>query len=202
MIYGFGRSLNTYREPSMKVEPNELKDIQLNVSQINQIHEIKGESLIKGGTSIPTPDLLQIKKNNRRAEIETGLVASICGVSFAYFLVYAGIIFGFLFKLFVLFIIFNICVIIYKTIQFGLDASRKIVGGIGDTMQKAVDGAVIPGFEIMGFTIPDIKLLGFLQDPTDKVQNAKKKIPREAWEVILEIIKGFFNGLLNWADSA
>jgi hypothetical protein len=227
ITFGGGRTLNTYREPNDKpnklenqlnIPDNEIKGGGLIKSP--STNEIKGGGLIKspstneikgGGGLIKSPspstneikgaitteDLIQIKKNNRRAEIETGFIALTFGVSFAYVLVYVSIIFGFLFKAFVLFIIFNICVIIYKTIQFGLDISLKIVGGIGDTMQKTVDGAVIKGFKIMGIKVPEVRLLSFLQGPTNKVKDAKNKIPKEAWNVILEIIKEFFNTLLN-----
>jgi hypothetical protein len=50
----------------------------------------------------------------------------------------------------------------------------------------------------MGFTIPALKLLGFLQGPTNDVKKADSKIPQTAYEVILLIIKAFFDPLLNF----
>jgi hypothetical protein len=112
------------------------------------------------------------------------------------YIAYIGTIIGFLFQLFILFIIFNICLIIYKTIQIGLDVSHTVVGGIANTMQKTVDGAKIGPFRLGPIKIPEIKFLGFLQGPTDDVKRADSKIPVKASDVIIDLIKSFFNNLL------
>jgi len=46
MIYGFGRPLNTYQEPSMKakVEPNELKSLPVLMTRIDEVRKFRSES--------------------------------------------------------------------------------------------------------------------------------------------------------------
>ena len=134
---------------------------------------------------------------NRRASIETSWASIILGTTIGYIIHYVYSIIMLLFKLLLLLIIVIICVVLYKTIQKSLDASHLVLGGVGDTMQQAVDGAVIPGFSIMGITIPEIKLLGFLQGPTDEVKGVKSVIPEKAWQVILAMLESFWNSITN-----
>uniref|UniRef100_A0A6C0D2N0 Uncharacterized protein n=1 Tax=viral metagenome TaxID=1070528 RepID=A0A6C0D2N0_9ZZZZ len=91
-----------------------------------------------------------------------------------------------LFSLLMLFIIFNICLIIIMVIQKSLNISHAVVGGIAKGMQTAIDKA---GFRIFG---KNIKLLGFLQGPTNKIKASDDKIPRTARQVIEAIIFSFF----------
>lgn len=90
------------------------------------------------------------------------------------------------FSLLILFIIFNICLIIIMVIQKSLNISHAVVGGIANGMQNAIDKA---GFRIFG---KNIKFLGFLQGPTNKVKAADDKIPRTARQVIEAIVYSFF----------
>jgi hypothetical protein len=198
MITFGGRHLNTYQERLHNKNHNEINEVsKILPSEINtntQISKISGKKMI-GGSGNEGPNLSEIKDNNHRAEIETGITAAIFGVTIAYILYYLGVAFNFLWNVFMILIIFNMALIIYKVIQLSLDISHKVVGGIGKTMQDAVDKAVIPGFNIAGIEVPSIKLLGFLQGPANDVNNANKKFPEKAHEVILSIITGFFNDL-------
>ena len=90
------------------------------------------------------------------------------------------------FSLLMLFIIFNICLIIIMVIQKSLNISHAVVGGIAKGMQTAIDKA---GFRIFG---KNIKLLGFLQGPTNKIKASDDKIPRTARQVIEAIVFSFF----------
>jgi hypothetical protein len=94
------------------------------------------------------------------------------------------------FSLLMLFIIFNICLIIIMVIQKSLNISHVVVGGIAKGMQTAIDKA---GFRIFG---KNIKLLGFLQGPTNKVKESDRKIPNTAREVIEAIVLSFFEPYL------
>lgn len=94
------------------------------------------------------------------------------------------------FSLLILFIIFNICLIIIMVIQKSLNISHAVVGGIAKGMQTAIDKA---GFRIFG---KDIKFLGFLQGPANKVKAADDKIPRTARQVIEAIVYSFFEPYL------
>ena len=71
-------------------------------------------------------------------------------------------------------------------IQKSLNISHAVVGGIAKGMQTAIDKA---GFRIFG---KNIKFLGFLQGPTNKVKAADDKIPRTARQVIEAIVYSFF----------
>lgn len=202
MIYGFGRPLNTYQSSLQKEDsPQNLQnDLEINNLQIKGgtdfIEPKVSQNKIIGGMG--PQELLQIKKNNHRAEIETGIIGSIFGPTAAYIIFYIGATFNILYSAFMAFIIFTICLVIYKVIQLGLDISHKVVTGLGKTMQDAVNKAVIPGFKIMGFRIPELKLLGFLQGPANDVKKADSKIPQTAYEVILLIIKAFFEPVLDF----
>jgi hypothetical protein len=105
-----------------------------------------------------------------------------------------------------LFALFNVCLIVWKIIQLCLDISRTVVGGISETMQRAVDKAVIPGLNINArifkFKTPDIRLLGFLQGPTNKVKDAYNKIPEKTIEVVTLILKAFFTGIIDGVKSS
>ena len=94
------------------------------------------------------------------------------------------------FSLLILFIIFKIWLIIFMIIQKSLNISHAVVGGIARGMQTAIDKA---GFKIFG---KDIKFLGFLQGPTDKVWAADRKIPYTALEVVKAIVYAFFEPYL------
>jgi hypothetical protein len=117
-----------------------------------------------------------------------------------WYCIYLLIIFSLLFAL------FNVCLIVWTIIQISLDISRKVVGGISDTMQRAVDKAIIPGLKIdakiFKFKTPDIKLLGFLQGPTNKVKDAYNKIPEKTFDVVILIIKDFFRGIIDSFKSS
>ena len=117
-----------------------------------------------------------------------------------WYLIYLLIIFSLLFAL------FNVCLIVWKIIQLCLDISRTVVGGISNTMQRAVDKAVIPGLKIdakiFKFKTPDIKLLGFLQGPTDKVKDAYNQIPERTMQVVMMILKAFFGGIIDGVKSS
>jgi hypothetical protein len=117
-----------------------------------------------------------------------------------WYFIYLVIIFSLLFAL------FNVCLIVWKIIQLCLDISRTVVGGISNTMQKAVDSAVIPGLnlnlKIFKIKTPDIKLLGFLQGPTNKVKDVYNKIPERTMEVVMSILKDFFSGITDGIKSS
>jgi len=117
-----------------------------------------------------------------------------------WYCIYLLIIFGLLFAL------FNVCLVVWTIIQISLDVSRTVVGGISETMQRAVDKAIIPGLKIdakiFKFKTPDIKLLGFLQGPTNKVRDAYNKIPEKTFDVIIIIIKDFFGGIIDSFKSS
>jgi hypothetical protein len=117
-----------------------------------------------------------------------------------WYFIYLVIIFSLLFAL------FNVCLIVWKIIQLCLDISRTVVGGISDTMQRAVDKAIIPGLKIdakiFKFKTPDFKLLGFLQGPTNKVKDAYNKIPEKTIQVVMMILKAFFTGIIDGVKSS
>jgi hypothetical protein len=117
-----------------------------------------------------------------------------------WYFIYLVIIFSLLFAL------FNVCLIVWTIIQISLDISRTVVGGISKTMQNAVDKAVIRGLnidaKIFKFKTPDIKLLGFLQGPTNKVKDAYNKIPEKTLDVVVLIIKDFFRGIIDGFRSS
>lgn len=149
----------------------------------------------------PMPDLSSmppsvLAKEMFRATIESGILASILGPDIAYLFHYIGVIINYLILAAILLVIFNICLVIHTILQISLDISHKVVGGIGNTMQDAVDGAVIPGIKLGPIKIPSIKLLGFLQSPTDDVKRADAKIPTKATDVIIDLISSFFNKLI------
>lgn len=96
----------------------------------------------------------------------------------------------YLFILFILFVIFNICLIIWTVIQKSLDIAHFVVGGIARGMQKAID---VVGFKIFG---KHLKLLGFLQGPTNHVKAADRKIPDTSFQVIKLIVYAFFKPYL------
>jgi hypothetical protein len=104
-------------------------------------------------------ELKQISKNNWRAQIETSFIASIFGSTVAYILYYIMFAISLAFRLFILFIIFNICVIIHKAIQMSLDVSHKVLGGIKKTFVGANNFLNKIGFDFVvpGISIPAIR---------------------------------------------
>jgi len=161
-------------------------------------------------------ELKKISKNNWRAQIETGFIASIFGSTFAYILYYIMFAISLAFRLFILFIIFNICVIIYKGIQLALDVSHTVMGGVKKSLSD------INGFLNkvgMDFTIPgvnlDINALGIhwhsgdiarinwfpftnsLGKPISEVTRADNAFPRDALDVIIFMIRDMLVGLID-----
>lgn len=138
-----------------------------------------------------------VMKKLKRAELKSGFFAKIFGLDVIIFLIFLGGLVSSLFKIFIIFIIISIVGFIYRSVQMSLDISHKVVGGLAKTMQDTVDQAVVGGNKIGPFRIPKLKILGFLQKPTNDVKKVDTKIPRKAYEVIIFILRDTFKGILN-----
>ena len=157
---------------------------------------IQSETFVKKASELSSDDVYDHYKKNKRALIETSWASMLFGSSVGYILFFIGGIIAFVFNIVILLVIISICIVLYSTIQRSLDASHFVLGGVGKTMQQAVDSAVIPGFKIGPIKIPKLKLLEFLQKPTNDVKKAESKIPKKAYEVIIAMIKSFFENLM------
>jgi hypothetical protein len=144
-------------------------------------------------------ELKEISNNNRRAEIETGIVGSIFGSTPAYIVYYILFAISLAFRLFILFIIFNICVVIHKAIQLSLDATHKVMGGVKTSLTDINGFLNKVGFK---FTIPGMKKIKWfpfnnsLGNPINKVDSAKRAIPKDANDVIINMIRDTLKGII------
>lgn len=177
----------------------------------NETSESKGPSY---------KELKEISKNNWRAYIETGLIGSLFGSTPAYVIHYVNLAVSLMFKLFILFIIFNICVVIHNAIQMGLDLFHTLMGGVKKSLSDVNNLLNQIGFD---FVIPgvrlDINALGIhwnsgdiahinwypftdsLGGPLGDVQSAINAIPRKALDVIIDMILDMFNGIIDLAPK-
>jgi len=189
---------NTSNRFFRDVGKNRSTNVHTNVPTNTNIPTIKNEPSSK--------DLKEISRVNWRAQIETGIIGSIFGSTAAYIVYYIGFAISLVFKLFILFIIFNICVIIHKAIQALLDVSHKFMGGIKSSLSD-INGFLnkvgldftIPGvkFELFGKRIDSgniarinwFPFTNSLGNPINKVDSAKNAIPKI---IILNFIKIFF----------
>jgi hypothetical protein len=177
-----------------------------NTNQSNPTN--KNES--KSGLSYK--ELKEISKNNWRALIETGIIGSLFGSTVAYIIYYINFAISISFKLFILFIIFNICVIIYKAIQMSLDVSHKVMGGvkssisgINNLLNQIGINFVVPGISIpaIRFRTGDLFKLNWypfknsLGGPLNKIDSAVRAIPRDATDVIIAMIREMLVGLID-----
>jgi hypothetical protein len=157
-------------------------------------------------------ELKEISDNNWRAYIETGLIGTFLGATPAYIAYYVNLAISLAFKLFILFIIFNICVIIHNAIQKILDACHTVIGGVKNVFVDANDFLNQIGikFEVPGINIPAIrfstpplfKLNWFpftnsLIDPINKITAADEAVPRQAMDVIINMIRDMLAGLID-----
>jgi len=156
-------------------------------------------------------ELKEISKNNWRAQIETGFIGSTFGAPVAYILYYIGFVISLSFKLFILFIIFNICVIIHKAIQKILDVSHIFMGGIKNSVSGINNflnqigiNFVVPGISIpaIRFRTGDLFKLNWypfknsLGGPLSKIDSAVRAIPRDATDVIINMIREMLFALI------
>lgn len=157
-------------------------------------------------------DLKEIRNNNQRAEIETGMVGSTFGSTPAYIVYYSIFAISLAFRLFILFIIFNICVIIHKAIQKILDVSHTVMGGvknsisgINNLLNQIGINFVVPGISIpaIRFRTGDLFKLNWypfknsLGGPLNKIDSAVRAIPRDATDVIINMIREMLSGLID-----
>lgn len=202
----FFRDIGKKNTISTSTNPISTNPISTNAIS-NETSESKGPS---------SKDLKEISKINWRAHIETGLIGSIFGSTAAYIIYYIIFAISLAFKLFILFIIFNICVIIHKAIQVILDASHKVMGGVKNSLSDINGFLNKVGFD---FTIPgvsfhynplnihwnsgDIARINWypftdsLGVPISKIQSAVNSIPRDATDVIINMIREMLVGLID-----
>ena len=181
----------------------------LGKKSVNTIEPSNTESKIKGPSS---KELKEISRINWRAYIESGWFAAMFGSTAAYIMYYINFAISLAFKLFILFIIFNICVIIYKAIQKILDVSHTVMGGvknsisgINNLLNQIGINFVVPGISIpaIRFRTGDLFKLNWypfknsLGGPLNKIDSAVRAIPRDATDVIINMIREMLVGLID-----
>ena len=142
------------------------------------------KNLLSGGSP---KELLNLNNAIEKAKFNNKLIVKILGAPIVSIFIFLFTVFGYLWNLIIIMILFSICYFIHEITQGFLDASHLLLDGVSYALTDMYKNGSI-NFGFMGFPNAKIDLFGYMAPWIRDVDRSNEKFPREAGNLVVNVL--------------